>query len=166
LNRVVNRLGTHVERCRRVNTRHILRDHDARIDVQHLINHFVLTKIDIDARDGQHERLEDGPGGCVVPSQKSLAALTKMSAHVVRIGRADASRRLSELSGLVDDPSRWRAWLPSSVASCGARNKRICEGGSLVILNAIQHSAHERAQLRSCHRFESAIEIRIVHLTV
>ena|SRR5437667_4978921 len=95
------------------------------------------------------------------PARKVLAALTKMSAHVIGIGRTDASRSLSELRCLVDDASgRW-ARLPSGVALRRACNKRVYEGGSPAFVYAIQHAAHKRAQLWSCHRFKRAIEIRI-----
>ena len=56
----VHSVGATTERGGRVHARHILRHRDVHIDVQHFLDHLVLTEADVASRDGEKQRLEHG----------------------------------------------------------------------------------------------------------
>ena len=145
----------------RVHARHILRDRDLQIDVQHFLDHLVLTEVDVALRNGEKQRLEHGPGAGMITGQKCPTALAKIVADFIRIRVGDSSGGVGEYANLVNYTRRLAARLPACVALRRAGHERIRDCRSLIVVEAVEDGTDERPQLRGRHRFEHSVEIGI-----
>ena len=151
--------GTLPERRGGVDARHILRNRCSHIDVQHVLDHLVLTDIDVAVRDRWNECLEYEPGARMITGQKCLGSLAQMCADVIGIRVTDVPSGFGKQHGLVDDSLGWAARPPARLSSCRTCDERVQDRGTLLVLHALQHASDERPELRSCHSFQSSVEM-------
>ena len=86
------------------------------IDVQHFLDHLVLTEADVTSRDGEKQRLEDGSGARMIAGQNCPSALAKIVADFIRIRVGNSSSGVREHAHLVNHARRRAARLPAGVA--------------------------------------------------
>lgn len=93
--------------------------------------------------------------------QKCPGALAKILADFIRIRVGDPSGSVREHTDLVDHTRRPAARLPAGAALRRAGHECVRDCGSLIVVQAVEEGTDERPQLRSGHRLEGSVEIRV-----
>jgi hypothetical protein len=121
----------------------------------------VLAEVDVHARDGWQDGLEDATRPGVVACEEGLCRSREVLGHIGRVGFADATGGFGECLRVRDDPWRWARTAGPVLGR--SREQPVDDRGSNPLVEVFEGGAHGNPQLRRAQRIERLVDLGVFY---